>query len=550
MNKTLFTSIIDFLPDATVVIDKDKKVIAWNKAIEKMTGVRREDILGKGDYAYAVAFYGEKRPMLIDLVLNASIILEDFYSSVKRDGCAIYAEAYVPGINNGAGGYLWGIATPILDENGDYGGAIESIREITDRKTTERELSESEEKFRLLFEKSCDPILLLDDDVFIDCNEAALKLIRCTSKDRLIGIHPFDISPERQPDGRLSSEKAREFINKTMKEGYHQFEWLHRTFENKILWIEVSLTVIPIHGKKVMYTVWRDITERKEIEKTLADEKKRFFTLTREAPFGIMLFDRNGRTNYVNKKFVDIFGCSLEDAPDGRTWCAKAYPDPEYRHKVIAAWLNDVDKFMNNPSLKESTQWIFKVTCKDNTQKVVSFITVSLPTGEYLLTLEDITERKKAEEEVAIRGRELQDKSKNLEEINTALKVLLKERENDKTELEERILSNVKELIFPYIEKLKRCHLHPDPMTYVEIIETNLNDIASPFLQKMGLKYIHLTPTEIEIANLIKSGKRTKEIGEMLHMSTGAINFHRNNIRKKLGLNKEKINLRSYLMSL
>lgn len=549
MDNILFISIVDFLPDATVVVDKSKKVVAWNRAIEKMTGVRREDILGKDDYAYAVAFYGEKRPMLIDLVFN-TVIAGDPYGSVNQDGSTFYAEVYVPGMNNGAGGYLWETAAPILDKNGDYWGAIESIREITDRKTTERELGESEEKFRLLFEKSCDPILLLDDDVFVDCNDAALKLMCCKDKDQLIGIHPFDISPERQPDGRLSTGKAREYINKTMKEGHHQFEWLHRTFENDILWIEVSLTVIPIRGKKVMYTVWRDITERKKIEKTLEDEKRRFFTLTREAPFGIMLFDRNGRTNYVNKKFVEIFGYSLEDVPDGRTWCAKAYSDPEYRHKVIAAWLNDVDRFIHNPSLKESTQWMFEVTCKDNTQKVVSFITVNLPTGEYLLTLEDITERKRVEEEVAIRGKELQEKSKNLEEINTALKVLLKERENDKSELEERIISNMKGLVLPYIEKLKRCRLNPDPMTYVEILETNLNNIVSPFLQKMGLKYINLTPTEIEIANLIKSGKRTKEIGETLHMSAGAINFHRNNIRKKLSLNKEKINLRSYLMSL
>ena len=148
------------------------------------------------------------------------------------------------------------------------------------------------------------------------------------------------------------------------------------------------------------------------------------------------------------------------------------------------------------------------------------------------------------------RKEELDIKSSNLEELNAALKVLLRERENDKTELESRILNNVKELVVPYIEKLKRSHLGAEHMTYVDIIETNLNDIVSPFLQRMGLKFSRLTPTEIEIANLIKHGKQTKDICNLLCMSKGAINFHRNNIRKKLGLNKKKINLRSFLLSI
>ncbi|HOJ44260.1 MAG TPA: hypothetical protein PK800_09045, partial [Syntrophorhabdaceae bacterium] len=177
----------------------------------------------------------------------------------------------------------------------------------------------------------------------------------------------------------------------------------------------------------------------------------------------------------INPKFKEMFGYDLKDIPDGRTWFRKAYPDSEYRHQVIKTWLNDVERFTQDPSIRESRQWTFTVTCKDYRQKIISFIVVSLPTGDYLLTLVDMTEQKKAEEELQRKKAELDIKSANLEEVNAALKVLLRERENDKTELEERIISNVKELVIPYIEKLKRCRLDPNHMTYVDIIETNLN---------------------------------------------------------------------------
>jgi DNA-binding CsgD family transcriptional regulator len=116
--------------------------------------------------------------------------------------------------------------------------------------------------------------------------------------------------------------------------------------------------------------------------------------------------------------------------------------------------------------------------------------------------------------------------------------------------MEERFLSNVKELVIPYIEKLKRSRLDSGRMAYVDIIDANLNDIISPFLQKMSLRYTNFTPAEIQVANLIKVGKTSKEIAEILTVSPGTIDTHRNNIRSKLGLNKKKINLRTYLLSL
>ncbi|MCX5855113.1 MAG: PAS domain S-box protein [Deltaproteobacteria bacterium] len=162
----------------------------------------------------------------------------------------------------------------------------------------------------------------------------------------------------------------------------------------------------------------------------------------------------------------------------------------------------------------------------------------------------DITLRKRAEEELKKRERELEAKTRNLEEVNIALKVLLKRREEDKTELEEKVLSNVRELVDPYVDKLKKTPLSIDQTAYVNIIETSLNDIVSPFLHNLRSKYLNLTPREIQITNLIREGKTTKEIAKLLNSSQGAIDFHRNNIRNKLGLKHKNANLRSYLLSL
>lgn len=161
----------------------------------------------------------------------------------------------------------------------------------------------------------------------------------------------------------------------------------------------------------------------------------------------------------------------------------------------------------------------------------------------------DITKRKTAQKTSKKKQHELEIKSQELEEVNAALRVLLKKREEDKAELEERVLSNVKKNIDPYLEKLHRSNLNSRQKTYLEIIQTNLNDIISPFTRNLSSIYYHLTPQEIQIAGLVKQGKTNKEIATIMSLSLKTIEFHRTNIRKKLGLKTRKANLRTYLMS-
>ncbi|MBW2247552.1 MAG: PAS domain-containing protein [Deltaproteobacteria bacterium] len=167
-----------------------------------------------------------------------------------------------------------------------------------------------------------------------------------------------------------------------------------------------------------------------------------------------------------------------------------------------------------------------------------------------IISHEDITALKLVEEALRESRKKLQDQKQSLEEANIALKVLLKQRENDKLELEKNVLTNVKELVLPYVEKLKEVPLKPRNKTLVEIIENHLKDIISPLLQKYSNAQIILTPQEIKVVTLIKDGKSSKEIADILNISETTVNFHRKNLRKKFGLKDRQMNLRSYLMSM
>ncbi|MGD0230775.1 MAG: LuxR C-terminal-related transcriptional regulator [Syntrophorhabdales bacterium] len=146
------------------------------------------------------------------------------------------------------------------------------------------------------------------------------------------------------------------------------------------------------------------------------------------------------------------------------------------------------------------------------------------------------------------RTSELEIKSKAVEELNVALKVLLHQVQEDKEHLEQRFVINVNKLVLPYLEKMKKGRLNEEQNSYLDIIRANLKGIMSPFLH--NVQQFNLTQRETQVANLIKDGRTTKEIAEVVGVALDAVNSYRNSIRLKLGLNKKKVNLQAYLQSL
>jgi DNA-binding CsgD family transcriptional regulator/GAF domain-containing protein len=137
-----------------------------------------------------------------------------------------------------------------------------------------------------------------------------------------------------------------------------------------------------------------------------------------------------------------------------------------------------------------------------------------------------------------------------LEEMNAALTVLLKKREEDKTEFEEKMLSNTNTLILPYLQKLEQITIDDRQRTYLRVIEANIKEMLSPLAFRLSSKFHGLTPTEIKISSLIKNGETNKEIAKILNASIKTVEFHRDNLRKKFGIKNQKVNLRTYLLSL
>ncbi|MBI4684344.1 MAG: PAS domain-containing protein [Nitrospirae bacterium] len=162
----------------------------------------------------------------------------------------------------------------------------------------------------------------------------------------------------------------------------------------------------------------------------------------------------------------------------------------------------------------------------------------------------DITERKKTENSLLETEKKLKAHTTELSESNAALKVLLKQREQDRKDFEDNILSNLKKLVLPYLVKLKRNKPLSIDLTYLNIIESNLNDVVSPFSARLSHQHLEFSPREIMIAGLIKDGKRDKDIVEILNISLDTVKTHRKNIRKKLGICGKKINLKTKLVSI
>ena len=146
--------------------------------------------------------------------------------------------------------------------------------------------------------------------------------------------------------------------------------------------------------------------------------------------------------------------------------------------------------------------------------------------------------------------KEMELKIKSLEELNKGMEVLLNKKEKDKKEIEKNIVTNVRILVAPYLKKIKKTELDDQQKVLVDIIDSNIKEIVSPFYRKMSMKELNLTPMEIQISNLIIQGASSKKIGKIINISSRTVDTHRKNIRKKIGLDQKRANLRSYLLSL
>ena len=343
-----------------------------------------------------------------------------------------------------------------------------------------------------------------------------------------------------------------------------------------------ELALMALEKSRLITDARRELTEREKTEKNLRQSEQRYRSLLESSPDPVVVYDMQGFATYVNPAFEQTFGFSREELLGKQIDFVPEESWPETRAAIESMLSGNKIHLFETRRLTKSGQVLDVqlsstiyhdsdgrptgniVTLRDITalKKVqqelheyqtrledrVKARTVELARANRQLALE-IEDRKRADKSLRQREVELQAQSQHLGEVNTALKVLLKQREEDKTELAENVWSNVKQLIRPYLERLQKSRLTTEQQTLASIVQSNLDNILSPLIGKLTATRLNLTPMEIRVANLVKEGRTNKEIAELLCVSKNTILFHRYNIRSKLGIKNKKVNLRSHLLS-
>lgn len=284
--------------------------------------------------------------------------------------------------------------------------------------------------------------------------------------------------------------------------------------------------------------------ERKRMEQALQESEAKYRVIFENTGTATIITDQDNLIALANGQFERLSGYRRAEV-EGIKYLADFVSEDDLA-LVVACENNNSSDYEQAPKNCE-----FKFISREGKTRYIFASIMGIPSSNSaVVSLLDITGRKMAEESLRKRELDLEMKSRSLEETNTALKVLLKHREEDKGMIEEQVLTNVKKLVIPYLEDLKHQKLDKSQIARVEIIEKNLNDVVSPFLRNLSSSFLDLTPREIQIANLVKEGKTTKEITELLNISATAVDFHRKNLRSKFGIKNKRTNLRSHLASL
>ncbi len=284
-----------------------------------------------------------------------------------------------------------------------------------------------------------------------------------------------------------------------------------------------------------------EIEGHKKTEAALDEQTRRNETILQTALEGFWITDTNGVILKVNVSAAAILGYPPE-ALQGNS----IYDFEPKEHRGLSAHVKKAVR-------QGAGQYEAQILHKDGNELTLEFNTNFLEMGSqsFLFSFfNDVTKKNQMVKSLKEREAELKIKTQNLKEANTALKSLLKKRDSDRMELEEKVLFNVKEMITPYIKKLREMELDEKQGIYLTILESNLKDIISPFSPKLTSRHFKLTKSELQIAKLVRMGITSKEIAELMGLSRRTIESHRDRIRKKIGLDSRRRNLRTFLMSI
>lgn len=298
--------IIDFLPDALLAVDRDKRVIIWNKAIAKMTGIASASMLGHGDYAYTIPFYGERRSQLMDLVFTPDAELERRYADVTREGDTLMAETFCNALYDGHGAWIFAKVAPLRDATGQVVGAMEIMRDITERKHVEAALRRNQEYTRSVLDAITEAVFIHDaaSGRIIDVNLRACELYGYTRED-VLGCDVGQLSQGAEP---YDQRHALMWLQRACAEGPQSFDWLAKNRAGETFWVEVNIRFAVISGEERCIVTCRDIRARKQNETRL----RQYESMITAMSDAVALIDPQYRYLIVNDEYLHRTGLSRE----------------------------------------------------------------------------------------------------------------------------------------------------------------------------------------------------------------------------------------------
>ena len=299
-----YRSIIHASPDNITIADMEGHILMVSPIAVQMFGfAREEEARGLPITAFIVPEDRGRALSNIALKRHGVVQRSNEYRGLRKDGSTFDIE-----VNSD---FIW-------DSNGQPKKIVLIARDITNRKQTERALRESDMKFRALYESSRDALMTLNPPswLFTSCNQSTVEMFRAKNIEEFLSYGPAKVSPERQPDGRLSMEKAEEMIDIAMREGSNYFEWTHKRVDGEEFPATVLLTQIDVGGNQFLQATVRDITERKKAEEALVKSKRQYDNLVSNIPVGIYLlhrsYDGSMSFTYVSPRMADMLGLNAE----------------------------------------------------------------------------------------------------------------------------------------------------------------------------------------------------------------------------------------------
>ncbi|MBM3132646.1 MAG: PAS domain S-box protein, partial [Chloroflexi bacterium] len=516
-----FRSLIENAPDIIGVLNADATIRWVGPSSEPVSGYTPDELMGMNAF---------------DLVHPDDVpdAMETFSRGVKTSGDTVSREIRFRH-KDGSWRFAEFTASHLID-NPSVGGIVLNCRDITERKQTEEAFRQSEHRFRAIVENAPDLFAIVERDGTISFVNFVFPGHRF---EDILGTSVYDyVLPELADTYRQLQERVFETGRSERLEVVSNFGPI---LDCRIAPLEKEG---PVNRLMVIMT---DVTDRRRAEEALRQSETRYRQLFDYAPDSVIILNKDGVIVECSHSAMLLYGYSKEEM------IGKSIS--QFMHASSGTSLSES---LSHPTSLEPTEGEIRIVRSDGAPVHLWRKAVPLTDADGNLTGmlaydRDITDRKRAEELLRKHRDHLEklvkERTSSLEDANTALRVMLKTADQMKAEMEESVLFNVRRFALPYIEELKKCELNAKQRSYLEMLERSLDEVTKPFLQGVPVQALTLTPTEVTVANLIKQGKTTKEIAEMLKMSTRTVETHRYNIRSKLGVNNRTVNLRTYISS-